>query len=290
MHFKKFYKSTIKKFIESTGILFSAALILATVVYAVTWAPGLAPQAPPGEGNVELSIATASLPKGYLQRSHFIYNSANSIKLTAAVYEVNGSQAEWNSELSYTFSTLADDDWSYLYIDESTISAGTPLTADNFYDSTTEPVWSDSKHGWYNGSDRSIFAVLANGGPSILSFIQESNFVMFDRSIRERSWEVGDTYVAQALTAPGFTTRVVVYFSMSGDGPGVYSHWRTPGTSGEHTVIWAGKRDGYYDEQSEMNTVDVITNAAQQIEVRFGLDRGHGMTLDTQGWYLPDGM
>ena len=54
MHFKKFYKSTIKKFIESTGILFSAALILATVVYAVTWAPGLAPQAAPEAGNVEL--------------------------------------------------------------------------------------------------------------------------------------------------------------------------------------------------------------------------------------------
>ncbi len=54
MHSKKTTNSLAKRFIESAGILFTLLLVSAGIVYAfTTWSSGEAPQAAPGDGNVQ---------------------------------------------------------------------------------------------------------------------------------------------------------------------------------------------------------------------------------------------
>lgn len=88
------------------------------------------------------------------RRSRFLWKDVNEIYIDSGCYFHKGTTNQnvyWDSQLTYQFSSLTVSDWSYLYIDDSSVvSAGTNLlTASEFIDSTTEPSWSDTKQGWY---------------------------------------------------------------------------------------------------------------------------------------------
>jgi len=98
---------------------------------------------------------------GAMQRPRFKHESDTDISIRSGGYNLYGvGWVSWDSELTYTF-TMPADDWDYLYLDKSAIdTAGkTILTASEFIESTTVPVFSNAKGGYYNGDDRCIFAV-----------------------------------------------------------------------------------------------------------------------------------
>ena len=120
--------------------------------------------------------------RGYLERSYYTLSTQLTILIGAGAYEVdNGSAPEtfyWDSQLTFVLgsggsnassSALGTSQWQYIYMDESAISAS-PLVAASFLNSTTAPTYSQSKHGWYNGSDRCVFAVYINASGEYRQF------------------------------------------------------------------------------------------------------------------------
>lgn len=96
------------------------------------------------------------LPKGMIHQAYVDYNDSNTIEVTAGYGECNGNYWEITSSTLYDLTSLASgEDYHYIYIDDNNSCYPTPT----FYDTTTEPSWSDSKLGWYSGNNRCIGVV-----------------------------------------------------------------------------------------------------------------------------------
>ena len=101
----------------------------------------------------------------------------------------------------------------YLYLDDSAIVAAATslLTASEFLNSTTAPVYSHSKAGWYSTNDRCIGAVLTNASNEVLSFaVFGSHFYRYAAPVLELSTAAsGTTYTATDISSsvPRFSTR-----------------------------------------------------------------------------------
>lgn len=96
------------------------------------------------------------------------YNTSSSIYVTAGSGRCNDNFWEVTSETSVNLSSVlpAGEDFLYVYIDDSASSYPTPT----FIGSTTEPAWSDSKAGWYNGNDRCIGSLWCDSYGNIVEF------------------------------------------------------------------------------------------------------------------------
>ncbi|MCP4153759.1 MAG: hypothetical protein GY757_38895, partial [bacterium] len=79
------------------------------------------------------------------------------VTVTAGSGRCDGTEWEITTEIDVDLSGVlpTGEDFIYIYIDDSASSYPTPT----IIGSTTEPAWSDSKIGWYNGSDRCIGVV-----------------------------------------------------------------------------------------------------------------------------------
>jgi hypothetical protein len=96
------------------------------------------------------------------------YKSSTEIYLTAGSGRCNGTEWEIAAETTINLYTVlpAGEDFLYIYIDDSASSYPTPT----IIGSTTEPAWSDSKIGWYNGDDRCIGTVWCDSNGNIFEF------------------------------------------------------------------------------------------------------------------------
>lgn len=107
------------------------------------------------------------------------YNTTTSVKITSGSIEANTKSYTLASDTTHTFTSLASAfDFHYVYIDDSASTAPIPV----FIDSITEPTFSDSKRGWYNGDDRLIGVVHSPAGSAIISYF--STDILSQKNIR----------------------------------------------------------------------------------------------------------
>lgn len=245
---------------------------------------------------------------GYKDRAQFKHSSDTDILVEPCYYHHDGTSEQIlinDAELTFVIGpggsnansdAVGTSQWQYIYIDDSAVvTAGdNVLTETELLNDTTAPTYTAAKHGWYNGSDRCIFAVYIDGSGDILEFWHDGDMVLFaDRVTSRAKADLDDTWTDVALDIPGFCTRAQVTF-ISGDvasGAGDSTmKWRTNGQSGTtgHKIF----NPEYFadDFPWHYNTLSVITDTSQIIEVICARAGNDELGVFTDGWYLPIGM
>ncbi len=238
-----------------------------------------------------VSNLATSLP-GFLIRPKFEWKDDDEIYIGAGVYHHAGTIEQfvyWDSQLTFQWTVGGSSGFRYLYLDDSAIAAdGTNvLTVSNFIMSTTEPTWSNSKHGWYNGLDRCIFAIYKASASTTKEFFHNSDLVMFSNPPTALSnTDIDTTWVDATLVIPSFATKAEIWMYGTYVDGGAIAYWRTDGSAASgYTVfeVTATMQHGY-------NTFEVITSPARMIEVKNSASNGSTIGIDTEGWYFPRGM
>jgi len=254
-----------------------------------------------------VTLATASssgmwpLVNGLAKRAKFSWKDADEIYINAGVYHHLGTSEQlvyWHDQLTFQFgsggtnadsSDLANNDWFYLYLDDSAIvTAGVPeLTETELVAVTTEPTWSNTKQGWYSGNDRCIGAFFTGGTANILEFFHEGSLFLYADQILEIDNDGGATWTDAVLTLPKFVTetQITLDFGTYGAGSGeARADVRTNGQAGTtgHFVTRA------YTNIKGGNTLNMITDSNQTIEYKVTVTCG--INIYTDGWYFPIGL
>ena len=239
-----------------------------------------------------LNVTTVNSPIVLpVHRSKFIYKDADEIYIDPGCYYHLGTSEQniyWNSQLTFQFQNLANSDWSYLYLDDSAIvTLGAALiTATELIDSTTEPTYSNTKHGWYNGEDKCIFAVLTDGSSNILEFFHMGgNFVLLADDIQNYTGKPSGTWTDVTLSGPKFSQDIDITIWTEDSDVEAIIQWRTNGQSGGygHNIV-AAPSGGY-----AAATAHVITDSSNRIEVRLSTSSSNlDVFVYTNGWYFPD--
>lgn len=239
----------------------------------------------------------AALP-GLLRRSKFRWKDADEIYIGPGAYHLDGTDeiiVQWSSELTFQFQNLGASDWSYLYIDDSAVQTAAThvLTASEFIDSTTEPAWSDTKHGWYNGNDRCIFAVLTSGASAILEFFHDGGdlVVLADQITSMAATDLADeTWTDVTVAAPKFSTRILLTVMVDQvDGSASY-YWRTNGQTGTTGHLIGGTHSGAVALDPYVQ-FQAFSDASQVVEVMKNETGANANTITviTDGWFFPTG-
>ncbi|KKL18934.1 hypothetical protein LCGC14_2470540 [marine sediment metagenome] len=229
--------------------------------------------------------------RGWCQRPKFTWTNVNTIVIGPGSYHTfdgtNHRIVYWKSDLSYTVVTNGAPDWVYIYIDESAVdtlvvNAGSALlTATQFVDAATEPAWSAAKGGWYNSSDRCIFAGYSVAN-DIVEFFHDGDAVFFADGIENQAAvDIDDAYTdISALIIPKFTAHGIVELTSAGGGGPNWS-WRTNGQAGG---------TGHIVGSGIMPDVNVITDSSQVIEMIASISDAATIACTTEGWKFPVGM
>ncbi len=251
----------------------------------------------------EQAVTEWTLPymQGAVVRPQFEYKDGDEIYIDPGVYHHEGTTewgVYWNAQITFQLGSggsnaasddLNNNDWHYIYIDDSAVvtAATNVLTASEFLNDTTEPTWSDAKHGWYNGSDRCIFAVRTDGAAAVLDFNHNAGReVIYETEIVDRAVaDLDDTHTDVTLTIPAFTQQAICTFRANYVDTSTLGYWRTNGKSGTHHVTYIEA-----DSHLSVNTCDVTTDTSQVIEVWHQNAGGDTFGVYTQGYHLPSGM
>ncbi len=237
--------------------------------------------------------------RGYVSRSSFDYSSATQILIGAGEYEVDDGSAPtnyyWDSQITFTIgsggsnaasSAAGTSQWQYLYIDDSAISAS-PLVAASFLNSTTAPTYNQTKHGWYNGSDRCIFAFYIDSSGDIEKWFHDGgDYVMFSTNFNNgRTAGPNGSYQAITIMMPAFTIKAECNFYIDAQlGSRSYQYWRVTGSGGEHLLGRTEDDDAEY----VVNNVTVYTNSSHQVDCLN--NNAPSIYPYTAGWFIPGGM
>jgi len=237
--------------------------------------------------------------RGYVSRATIEYSSATAILIGAGEYEVDDGSTPtnyyWDSQLTFTIgsggsnassSAAGTSQWQYLYIDDSAISAS-PLVAASFLNSTTAPTYSHTKHGWYNGSDRCIFAFYIDSSGNIEKWFHDGgNYVLLSDDYSNGGTTTSTSYQAITIMMPAFTKKAECNFEIDGQiaTSRSYQYWRVTGSGGEHVL---GRIE---DDEAEyvVNNVTIYTDANHQIDIKN--NTAPNVRPFTAGWYIPGGM
>ena len=224
---------------------------------------------------------------GYTERASFSYAGTSSIYIGAGAYEVDGKLARWDSQLTEACTGLGSTAFHYIYLDHSEITDGTAITATEITNSGVAPTWSASKHGWYNGSDRCIFAVRTNAVPQIIKFYYSAGFYVFDEAISSYYGAPDDTWTDVGLHGPGFAKRFHIRSYLQTDDAGAMAaRWRVNGSSGDGS----GSLGRTTTTDDSDITTTAVTDSSQKIEVRWITTYTGSIGIYTEGWYMPEGM
>jgi len=249
------------------------------------------------------TISTVSPPGP--QRSQFTYSDTDTLTIGPGVYFHDGTTRQtvfWDSNITFDLGSggdnTASDDltanaWHYIYIDDSAVvtQASPELDADCFLNDTTAPTWSDSKHGWYSGSDLCIFAVYTNASSEIREFLHTGDVVKFVDQITSQSASAAATTsygsLQPTLNAPGFCREVEVVFSSSYVSGAAFFSWKTKGASGT-TGVYCGYVTSIITAALMFATV--ITDSSQQIDIKESANTTNTIAIYTVGWRFPVAM
>jgi len=244
----------------------------------------------------QLTSTLAGAYPGQAVRSQFTFSSVTAITISAGSYHHAGTVDQtltWNSLITFTAGSggsngdstnLGASEQHHFYIDDSkVVTLGTNiLTASEFINSTTAPTWSESKHGWYNGSDRCIFGFRTDGSNQILEFFHEKEMVVYATDIEDlAATNLADaSFTPVTLSIPKFAIRAQIYAESSAT-PGW--HWETTGQvdGTGHTLI---------SNQEKDNITAIITDGSQSVGFKPDAAGAETLKIDTQGWYFGRGI
>ena len=252
----------------------------------------------------------AVLLSGFARRPKFSYKDGDEIYIESFVYHHDGTKEQLvysDAQITFHFEStgsnadsedFANEDFFYVYLDDSAIvTAGTPvIEAGQLVANTTEPTWTVAKHGWYNGADRCIFAILTDTTPAIEEFFHEGDLMIYaDREIARASaiLSSASSWVNVTLDneIPKFSTKVLLQFAGLSQGT---SHnevsWRTDDQTGSigHEALHLQAGGGTFPRES--NTIPVITDDDQDIDIKSSANTTDTVELNVEGWYFPTGM
>lgn len=270
-------------------------------VIAVLTAAGVSPLTAGTDTKDQLAAAIAILSQnaggtGALIRPKFRWKDADEIYIGAGVYDHRGASSQvlsWNSELTFQAGpggsnadsvALDASNWFYLYLDDSaivTLSLNV-LTAAQFVMNKTAPTYSHIKHGWYNGNDRCIFAILTSAGSAIIEFLNDNDIIFWaDQVIIQALVDIDTVFTdIGALAIPGFSTIGLITVLL--DNTVVWS-WRTNGQTGA-----IGHPFAYFATYPV--SVRVMTDSSQIIEVKKAVGGVEQISVYSDGWEFPIGM
>jgi hypothetical protein len=220
------------------------------------------------------------MPVGYFSRPLFVYEDTNTITIKTGMYHHEGTSKQlvyWTSDIEFDFGSagsnadsdnLSASDWFYLYIDDSAVvTAGTRvLTASEFVAVTTEPSWSDTKLGWYNGNDRCIAAFYSDSGSELLEFYTYGDTHIYGTTIQDRAAaDLDDVWEEVSLTIPTFSRKAIVEYRLddNGENSDCRLRMRPKGMDG------STMRFGFtlLTNDSALGVTSVLTNSNQKIEI-----------------------
>lgn len=261
-------------------------------------------------GTAYLDTITGDPIPGYLSRSKFAWKDGDEIYINPGMYQHNGTANQlvyWNSQITFELESAGSnsdsddygaDGWHYIYLDDSAIvtQASPLLDADCFLNDTTAPTYSVTKHGWYNGSDRCIFAVYETLGAILEFFHDGGDCVVWANRISERTNSDLDLTwvdVDMATSMPAFSTKAKiqsVLYAMTTDGL-VYAYWRTNGQTGTSGHEYVGfERISDTNQLINISGITVFTDTNQTIEVKLSRSDADTLSVELDAWYFPNGM
>ena len=239
---------------------------------------------------------------GAVRRPKFRWKDADEIYIGAGAYHHSGTSEQyvyWDSELTFALESTGSnafsddygaDGWHYIYIDDTAVilQASTLLDEECFLNSTTAPTWSGTKHGWYNGNDRCIFAVYERGD-AIAMFNHDGGDLVKTGPVT--SYGIGTpgnlaSLKNVTLRMPGFSTKGLVLNSSVYSSSTDYA-WISP--SGESATM--ANMIGYVAAGSTVSVVTstVFTNSTQIVDI-WTTEGDASMYIRTFGWSFPVGM
>jgi len=196
-----------------------------------------------------------------------------------------------------TFSSLAASDWYYVYINDAAVVAGGDIiiTKADLSPDTTEPEWVDSKLGLYHPTqtgDRCILAVRTDAGSQLIDhyFPGGSEYIAYSAaSVDVNNVDIDAQWSEQTLTMPSFATRAKVIVYASTYGAGIQTLYARP----HEDKSWAGDEIFHVlgtDTDGLRFQVDLNTDDSQKIDLKTNVSDSDKFTLQTRGYYLPQGM
>jgi hypothetical protein len=253
------------------------------------------------DGKAHIDTISGEPFPGFIQRPKFEHSTTTAIKISAGTYYHCGTTEQllyWDSELTFTFANLGASDWSYLYLDDSAIvTAATNLIAvGQMIDSITEPAWSHSKHGWYNGEDLCVGAVLTSGASEILEFFHDGgDLVIYATDIEELAGtDIDDTYtdVDCASSVPKFSTKGMAsaYLETKTADGAIIVYWRVNGQTASTGNQFVGIERIGTDQFVYGSPTVVMFDSAQIFEIVVSRSNADVVGVSVSGWYFPNGM
>ena len=249
---------------------------------------------------VTLDVDALTRRKGELHRSRFEKVGSTTLRIHSGVYDLDakGKNVSWDSYLDKGLS--GTNGWRYIYLDYDAIT-GTTVTASGILESSTQPTYDESKHGWYNGNDRCILCVYVSGG-SIYNFYHDgSDHIEYQDDV-DHSAVTSTSYVTVTvpplgsvgnrgtifgeftfkLYADGGDTNSATFYVSAAEGSGhLLGTVEGGGTSTTDEHVSGNKRIACYKANSTTMQVYVIKG---------GGSANISCTTYTNGWYLPVGM
>ena len=136
---------------------------------------------------------TLPVPIGTIKGAEVTYNDSDTVTVKYGFGECSGFYWEIASPIDLDVTVPSSLDIVYIYIDHSECTYPSVVLTS----STTEPTYSTSKLGWYNGDDRCIGFALTTDGSTLLQFDTIGNIILYKH--------VGP-YVAQNVDPNGWTS------------------------------------------------------------------------------------
>lgn len=113
-----------------------------------------------------MAATYATVLPGTIHHAYPVYKDSDTITIKPGYGECNGHYWDIMSDTDHDMTSLASGaDFHYIYVDGNNSNFPDP----NIFDTTTEPAWSDSKLGWYNGNHRCIGVVWSPVSSSTIS-------------------------------------------------------------------------------------------------------------------------
>lgn len=245
---------------------------------------------------------------GYVNRASFESSTDTAFKINPGAYHHSGTTEQvvyWNSQLTFTAGSVGSNgssndldagafDIQYIYLDDSAIvtQASPLLDADCFLNSDTAPTWSVTKHGWYNGSDRCIFAVTVDATDDLLLFYHAGgDYVQYDAPIEDQAAtaDIDDTLTDVALSIPSLgdnaqaIVEIVGVYAAAVNGGDIY--WRKNGGTATKAI---GNITG--NNTPSISIIRVTVDSTQKIEIALETAGNCTLAVHTEGFFLPRGM
>lgn len=256
-------------------------LLLSLSVFANSWSGGL-----PDDNYI------VSVIKGMIHNANLIYSDTDTITIGTGYGECNGNFWEITANTNYDLTSLAaGEDLHYIYIDDSASSYPTPTFTDN----TTEPVWSDSLQGWYNGNDRCIGQIYSPPSSATIShftnvgteihFVEITNAQMASSMNPNGAWQTPDDHDGSFFFGP-MVSHAKIYASCS-DAAAPTSVAVTSvevGNIQSNIAVGASIRTGSYQDANVVGLVPL--GASKNIYIAAPDDDDNTLNCWVQGWNI----